>query len=79
MWVWDDGAIANSTVRDKGDVSVAKAGVVIWQGQIIFYDRFDLVQPLVVSCQRGEHKNRGRLNEISTSETTPSSISMAKE
>jgi hypothetical protein len=42
LWAWDNGAIANYTVKYTGKVSVSKAGVVEWLGQVIFFDRFDL-------------------------------------
>jgi hypothetical protein len=42
LWVWDNGAIANYTVKYVGKVSVSKKGVVEWNGNVVFSDRFDL-------------------------------------
>lgn len=42
LWAWDNGAIANYTVKYVGNVSVSKAGVVEWSGHVEFSDRFDL-------------------------------------
>ncbi len=42
LWGWDDGAIANYTVRYKGVILKTKTGAFEWKGRVVFYDRFDL-------------------------------------
>lgn len=42
LWVWDNGAIANYTVKYTGSASVSRKGVVKWEGHAQFIDRFDM-------------------------------------
>jgi hypothetical protein len=41
LWAWDNGAIANYTVRYNGKVHNA-GGACLWRGTVNYFDRFDL-------------------------------------